>query len=905
MKSVIVFILLISLVKAQSVDNNLPYECYSRTNNTVYLRLETLDLSNTKLESKDSLVLAIDQKLKELYLGGSLLKELNWDFIAKLDGLKIFDMSNTRIKEIDDDCFVNSSNMKELYLSGIPLRQISCNVFASLSNLQTLDLSNTEIEDIFDHCFVNNPNMKEVNLEGTPLKKFNFNTFSSEAELVEVHLPSESIQELDISYQITTKITLFSIIFCAGKCDRQRIYFSFLAKSLDETSKATNGLHVAGNTSKMSKKDILGQDDYVSKEGCLKQNQYDKSSVKLITYKCGKPITLKKFYLDVLDDFKNSDMLDISNLGIEAVVASSLQFKSQIKKLRASHNNLTQIPYLHLDHMPQLTEIDLSNNQFQVVNFTQFSKPNIISLVNLSSNNISDISDGAFSHLQELKTSDLSNNNIQTINERTFATNHKLIDLNLGNNLLKSLAPAFISSLKMLEKLDLSNTKIEQINDDCFENNTNLKVLNLEGTSLTKFNFNTFSSKARLLKVYLPSNGIKELDISCAKPSCDLNKFYENDLFENIRILNASGNQKQNIALLGKIAPNVETLDLSRTSIVTLNVGMLRPFRYIRHLNLSHSQISKIEDDAFVKQSQLITLELSNNLLAEIDSVKMDLASLQTLNLVGNKLTKLGMVNSINLPNLKSLKIAENPFDSTYLYDTMNEWVKNGLRIDVELIAPTSLTPTTTAIATTNINLTSTTVSPVQTTEKPKPKPTTPIKTITIGTKDAVSSSTSSEPTTPTAIATTNIDLTSTTVSPVQTTEKPKPKPKSKPTTPIKTITIGTTDTDSSSTSSKPTTPTAITTTNADSTSTSITVSPIKSKDEPWSYLEANAERFNYDKLAPLVSPDARASSVPVNVIEKDHFSFLTKRPGGTSIATNGLHVASDALKSSKRIPLS
>ncbi|XP_055301547.1 uncharacterized protein LOC129568055 [Sitodiplosis mosellana] len=485
--------------------------------------------------------------------------------------------------------------------------------------------------------------------------------------------------------------------------------------------------------------DILGQDDYVSKEGCLKQNQYDKSSVKLITYKCGKPITLKKLCLDVLDIFKNSDMLDISNLGIEAVFASSLQFKSQIKKLRASHNNFTQIPAKLLDHMPLLTEIDYSFNQIHYVSFNRFTESNHILSVNFSNNHIKrlywrsfgklqqletldlshnhlrDFSDAVFSGKEDLKllylnnnpldrfvvvfslhtlqTLDLSNSHIETIK---FGKNHKLIELNLGNSSLKSLSPALISSLKMLEKLDLSNNNIEEIADHCFVNNPNMKELNLEGSLLNKFNFNTFSTKAKLVEVHLPSESIQELDISCVKSICHFKQFDDDDFFENIRFFNVSGNRHQNIAkLLEKIGPNVETLDLSWTSIKTLNFRMLKSFTNLRHLNLSNSQISKIEDDAFIRPFNLTSLDLSNNLLEEIDSVKMDLASLQTLNLVGNKLTKLGMVNSDNLPNLKLLKIAENPFDSTYLYDTMNEWVKNGLRIDVELTEPTTTADST------------------------------------------------------------------------------------------------------------------------------------------------------------------------------------------------------------------
>ncbi|XP_055301866.1 leucine-rich repeat-containing G-protein coupled receptor 4-like [Sitodiplosis mosellana] len=547
---------------------------------------------------------------------------------------------------------------------------------------------------------------------------------------------------------------------------------------------------------------ICVQDQHlVTIDGCLNSNQYDNSSVKLIRYACRSPIPSLTLYLDVLNAFENLNVLDIQNLSIEKFVitirqnnrtdvsASYLEFKSQISRiqtLKASHNEFTQFPNSLLDHMPQITEIDYSFNKIQVVDFTQFTKSNNILSVNFSNNNIWNINKGSFANLKQLETLDLSHNHlryfsdalfagnenlkllylrnnfldkfiiftslhnlqtldlsnshIQTINDHTFANNHKLINLNLGNSLLKNLKATFISSLNMLEKIDVSNTKIEEIDDDCFINNPNMKMLNLEGTSMNKFNFNTFSSKAKLVEVHLPSR-ILELDISCAKSICHFKQFDEKDYFENIQVFNVSGNRQQNVAkLLGKIGSNVKTLDLSWNSIQTLNVSMLEPFPHIRHLNLSHSQISNIGNDTFIRQFNLINLDLSYNLLKEIDSVKLVFSSLQTLDLVSNKLSRLGMVNSNNLPKLRLLKISENLFGSSYLYNTLNEWVKNGLEIDVELIQPATTQKTTTIR---------------KSTKKPKPRPTTPTKTTTIEiTTSADSTSTSTSP----PVATTESD---------------------------------------------------------------------------------------------------------------------------------------------------
>ncbi|XP_055301865.1 toll-like receptor 13 [Sitodiplosis mosellana] len=523
------------------------------------------------------------------------------------------------------------------------------------------------------------------------------------------------------------------------------------------------------------------------RDHCLKLHQYDVSNVKSIKYLC-KTEKLKLF-MDVLKPFTDAVVLDISNLGINSVMFDSAtsnyvikdqlfsQFKLSAKQFKASYNNLSTIEVQILSKMPQIADIDYSHNQILYLNFHQLDNPSHALKVNCSNNKIKSINKGDFSKLQMLKTLDLSfndiewinadgflniseltvlnlqnnpitqidskdyltyfsslynlqtldlsNSHIQTINDHTFANNHKLINLNLGNSLLKNLKATFISSLNMLEKIDISNTKIEEIDDDCFINNPNMKMLNLEGTSMNKFNFNTFSSKAKLVEVHLP-NRILELDISCAKSICHFKQFDEKDYFENIQAFNVSGNRKQNISkLLKKIGPNVETLDLSQTDIRTLNVGMLEAFPKLLHLNLSHSNISKIEDGAFIKQSQLI----------------------QTLNLVGNKLSKLGMVSSNNLPKLKSLKISKNLFDSSYLYNNLNEWKKNGLEIDVELVHRAT-TQRTTAKA----------ISTSKTTTKTGPKTTTTVKTTTMeATTPKISTSASKQSSTTTESAQSDI----------------------------------------------------------------------------------------------------------------------------------------------------
>lgn len=231
---------------------------------------------------------------------------------------------------------------------------------------------------------------------------------------------------------------------------------------------------------------------------------------------------------------------------------------------------------------------------------------------------------GNWSH-SSMKTSDGTAAILIEPGDTQYSANDpNLKRLKLVIDSVKKLNCTLFSLLPNLEALDLSRTATEQIDENCFVHNPNLSELNLKGTPLKVFSFNTFSPKATFVDVHLPSKNITELDISCAYGICHLKHFDNDDSFENIRIFNVSGNQNQNISeFLKKIGPNdVITLDLSYNKIDTIDVGLLQRFSKLKHLNVSHSNVAKIEDKAFQNQNELISLDLSNNKLKDIDAIR-------------------------------------------------------------------------------------------------------------------------------------------------------------------------------------------------------------------------------------------------------------------------------------------
>ncbi|XP_055301864.1 protein artichoke-like [Sitodiplosis mosellana] len=498
------------------------------------------------------------------------------------------------------------------------------------------------------------------------------------------------------------------------------------------------------------------------------ERPFEHPKVEIIKYECRKKSSSVVLRLDELREFEHLRVLDITSIGIFfiafepntpfSVNQPATNFQLQVAILKATKNRLKKISHEILNYMPRLTEIDYSYNEILYLNLNEFNMNNDISIINCSYNQIENIVNGTFSTLLKLKKLNLSHNKIVKIDENAFGNgffpnepqvnmlnlssnpltdfdfrifltllnldvldmsntriqriidgcfenNTKMKVLILAKSSLEEFSSKLISPLHELELLDLSNTRIQKINDGCFANNPKMKELNLMGTSLKKFSFNTFSPQADLVEVHLPSHSIEEPDISCINSICHFKNFDKDDFFENIRVFKASGNRDQNISkLLDKIGLSVIMMDLSRNSIETLTNNMLLRFSNLRHLNLSHSNISKIENNAFLGQANsnlMILLDLSFNFLEEIDNVIFPIG-LQRLNLAGNRLTKLDNVIPRCLPKLRSLQISKNQFDSQYVDDFLEKWkitnvtintvidIEDDIRIDAFAITPTT-----------------------------------------------------------------------------------------------------------------------------------------------------------------------------------------------------------------------
>lgn len=117
---------------------------------------------------------------------------------------------------------------------------------------------------------------------------------------------------------------------------------------------------------------------------------------------------------------------------------------------------------------------------------------------------------------------------------------------------------------------------------------------------------------------------------------------------------------------------DLETLDLSRNRLVTLESKCFERQKKLRKLHLGRNIIGNLTSNSFFGLKALRTLVLNGNLLEEIaNRTFVHLRTLEELDLVGNRLTAISEEAFVGLNNLRTLRLGENllsrlPTSSTF-----------------------------------------------------------------------------------------------------------------------------------------------------------------------------------------------------------------------------------------------
>ncbi|XP_067631352.1 uncharacterized protein Lrt isoform X2 [Eurosta solidaginis] len=337
--------------------------------------------------------------------------------------------------------------------------------------------------------------------------------------------------------------------------------------------------------------------------------------------------------------------------------------------------------------------------------------PYTISLLDCSLRNVTFLSDAKIFEGISLYGLVISSGEIKRVHKSAFlGIKGPLQALGLPANALLSVPWNSINSLVSLERLDLSNNKIKALGTSDFGGLTNLVYLELSNNQISSIAQRTFVNLRKLEVLKLGGNRLGDYATSLKA----LTVCY------SLRQLDLSANNL-NGPLTAATLPglrNLESLDLNRNLIKSIQNKALQNFTGLTSLSLRHNQIDVLQDHAFYglgtlenldlsfngivaissaslqHLTRLITLDLTHNFLRALTSdLITPLPSLQVLRLAGNDISIVAKNALDGARELKSLSMQDNPLSCDCTIRSFAEWLQVTKLQSGDLISATCVTP--------------------------------------------------------------------------------------------------------------------------------------------------------------------------------------------------------------------
>ncbi|XP_008556456.1 leucine-rich repeat-containing G-protein coupled receptor 5 isoform X1 [Microplitis demolitor] len=379
-----------------------------------------------------------------------------------------------------------------------------------------------------------------------------------------------------------------------------------------------------------------------------------------------------------------SEVLDLSNNNLKNIPADIGRLR-ELKNINLSINELTKLPE-EFENLWKLEQLDLSDNYFSNIRFIEVisSLPNLKHLT-LKKNPLTGIQDLENPSVRYLDVSECS---ISYLNNNSLIGFPNLMSLKLDKNPLKSIDNL---SNKNLKWLDLSNCLLNFLQPNTFINTPELEQLRMSNNPTL-----VYSSR----KETLTHDKLKRIDVS----KCNLDRpglhglpslthailshntirllpdriFSRNKKLTRL-YLNNNGLMQVNQSSFAGL-PELDILDLSNNNFKYLPWNLLRDNVDLRLVNLSYNNIKEmpknfttsaliidlsynlieyIPKESLSQMPALKIFDLSKNRLESFAS-GLESQTLQSLNLEGNRLTRLSNDSFAYLPSLDNINLSGN-----------------------------------------------------------------------------------------------------------------------------------------------------------------------------------------------------------------------------------------------------
>ncbi|XP_031622720.1 chaoptin-like [Contarinia nasturtii] len=680
--------------------------------------LAFLDLSENLLKILDNKTFENQRNLRQLNLSRNHLTEITAGTFASLITLEILDLSNNALKILNAIILPIQANQLELIL-----------------------IANNKLHELIDFTSARIPNTKIIGIDSNPFnctyldalfQSITWKHLDSISKRIACNSATENNEPIDLSENVTftwalettttSDLVTIPVVETATEKPDERIManeqngnnikIANLWKSQMKNERAMKSLRkyfyifmcivTVGFTviaycfmrmfvemRYMSRAILKPEYDVkytIEPPNGVDNHAYETIEIRKSTESVKTPIcNFFEIYFNVFE-------LDMSNLGVETLKPESFESGTELFKLNASHNKITEIPFYLLKETVNLTILDLSNNQISRFDPNAFSLGNSLKYLVLESNNISELSAEMFYKLTELEYVYVSYNQITKIpanlldsfvllkkmfwfaffilailakdihsHELDYGEKFHDNSLNWGNKNINELSPnMFKVCCNDIKKLILSYNKIEQVPSFVFQTLKQLTDINLSNNEIQVIDDFAFAGDLNL----------KKLDLSVNK----IMYFTEYFVRDHTRLvhLNIAFNQISFVApdtfdTLGELL----VLDLSNNLIDEFDSKTFVNLVKLEHLKLSHNKLEDIETEAFSFLINLQTLDLSYNKLKTLDikTLPKPLYRMKSLLLAENQLKELiGLTSATMGRSLKIKGIDRNKFNCTYLH---------------------------------------------------------------------------------------------------------------------------------------------------------------------------------------------------------------------------------------------
>ncbi|XP_076761921.1 uncharacterized protein LOC143429939 [Xylocopa sonorina] len=671
---------------------------------TSLTQLAQLHLSNNYIEKVPREFLEHCGNLSSLSLDGNKIHELQPGTFFKLHQLRELRLQDNNITEVKRGVFSPLPSLLELHLQNNAITDMETGALSTLNSLQHVNLQGNQLSvlgDVFqlstsESSSSGGSSLVSIQLDSNGLAVLHNDSLRGQASVRIMwlghnkltHLQAPLFRDLLLVERLYLTNNTISRIEDGAFQPMQAL--KFLELSMNKLS------HVTARTfSELHELEEL----YLQDNGLRRLDPYALAALKKL-----KVLDLANNHLSSLHDaifqgnlpiktlnLKNCSIVtveseafrglnNLSDLNLDdnlLTVPALLNFYIPgLRTLAASGNNFSQISERSLNGLPSLQELYLDRSQIGQLPEIIFLLNRNLARLHLNKNRLRNLPSGIFDGLTSLREIRLDHNRFQDIPYSALANALNLEILTLANNEILNVDVASFVSLKYLRELDLSRNRIETMSGFATANLSRLISVDLSHNHLNALPANFFAHSSMLRRVDLSENKFRQI------PAVALS----GQNLPGLTWLNLTRNPLNRIHVLPSESkyPVLQEVHISGTNLSIVTSQDFEAFPALLHLYLSQNRISRVSPGAFRSLPNLLTLHLgtnsldilpkerlqgmehlrilnlTHNLLKELDEFPEDLKSLQILDLSYNQIGIVGKVTFKNLVSLVELHLYGN-----------------------------------------------------------------------------------------------------------------------------------------------------------------------------------------------------------------------------------------------------